>query len=198
MVKVLSMSIPALSHDSSSTSNIKAMREAIRKIGTGSMVLFVAVDPTAETWSNRACGRLVLRSESRRDAAIREEKRAEIPCTVHVRNGHNDAVKSHTYEGRTEERYSEPFAPRKGSWYLGCDKHVSDALDGLPSTATVSFEVYLDAGTNQSVTKARLHGDHLYMVARWETPAGKPVERRFLIDACTAPHNSARFGMSSF
>lgn len=191
------MSSPALSLvPSTSTSNVKSLREAIRKIGTRSMVLFVDPDPTAESYSNRALGNIVLRSESDRRDAVKVAKRADISCVVSVRNGHDDAVKSHTYEGMTEERYCDAYAPRKGSWYLGSDEHISAALDGLPSSATVSFEVYLDAGTNQYVTAARLHCDHLYMVAKWETPGGKPVTRRFMIDTSTVPHTSARFGRS--
>jgi hypothetical protein len=76
-------------------------------------------------------------------------------------------------------------------------------LELLPRDAEVSFEISLDAGTNEYLIRAEcpmnygtqsgLHADRFTLIAEYES-RGKRKARRFLIDTSCVAHNSARFG----
>lgn len=128
------------------------------------------------------------------------ETSKEIAVPGWVSNGHTDEKETHKSlsDGRSFDVYSGVHRPEKGFWWLyAVTDRVTDVLELLPSDAEVSFHVYLDAGTNQSCIDATMHADHLYMVATY-TSRGKQVTRRFLLDATTGRHNTARFGASRF
>jgi hypothetical protein len=121
-----------------------------------------------------------------------------------VRGGHTSKREDREYDGRTEKHFCEAYKPTRGHWSLMCrERSLADVLELLPRDAEVSFEVHLDAGTNQylanavttpgSGTERGLHADHLYLVAK-VTTRGKAREMRFLIDTTAGAHNSARFG----
>lgn len=115
-----------------------------------------------------------------------------IPARIHA--GHTDAVETHTYDGRSYERYSEAYKPRRGSWCLFYCEELLSALEALPSHAEFRLDVNLDSGTNQYLTDARLHCDRLYLTADW-TNGRKRVRRRFLLCSTSGAHNTARFGV---
>jgi len=114
----------------------------------------------------------------------------------YVSNGHTSAVEQRTStDGRKYNRYTEAFRPDGGFWSLSyCTRdRLVDALSLLPGEAEIAFYVYLDAGTNETLVDAGLHGDHLYLVAS-TVRRGKAKVRSFLLDVSTGPHNTARFG----
>ena len=95
--------------------------------------------------------------------------------------------------GHTSKREdTEPFRPTGGVWYYSTEK-VRDILQLLPSDAKVSFQVYLDAGTNRCLVRAGLHADRLYLHAT-KVVRGKRETWSFLVDATCGAHNSTRFG----
>jgi hypothetical protein len=87
------------------------------------------------------------------------------------------------------------YRPERGCWVGHGIESLLAIVEGLPSAASVTFEVATDAHTNQYMEAAGLHGDVLYLVAKFER-RGKPVRQRFLLDTSTTPHNSARFGLA--
>lgn len=153
--------------------------------------LHIVRDPSAESWSDAAIGTMTFKKEVKGVETFTEVR--DIPCVI--RNGHTNEIETYTYDGRTRERYSGVYKPTKGFWYLAYNETLLAVLEGLPARAEVSFEVYLDAGTNEPLVKARMHSDFLYLVAKW-TSGKKTVTRRFLIDVSTGEHNTARFGNS--
>lgn len=125
------------------------------------------------------------------------ETSREVSVPGWVSNGHDNEKKTYASfaDGRKTEVYCGTHRPERGFWWLyAVTDRVIDVLDLLPSNAEIAFHVYLDAGTNATLTDATLHADHLYMVATY-TSRGKQVQRRFLIDASAGAHTTARFGV---
>lgn len=125
-------------------------------------------------------------------------------CSVRVPGWVNNGHTSERAPGANN--FSGVHRPLTGFWYLSGDPRdrMRDILELLPGGAEISFQVYLDAGTNELLIRADvlmtydhhigLHGDHLYMHATYNV-RGKPKTRTFLIDTHTSAHNSARFGV---
>lgn len=125
------------------------------------------------------------------------ESHKEISVPGWVSNGHTDEKETHKSlsDGRSFDVYSGVHRPEKGFWWLyATTERIIDVLELLPSNAEIAFHVYLDAGTNQTCIDANMHADHLYLVASY-MQRGKQVTRRFLLDATTGQHNTARFGV---
>lgn len=118
----------------------------------------------------------------------------KVEVSAHIKSGYTDATEMREYDGRTEERYSEEYAPTQGFVSFSHDAFVS-AVQSVPKHARITLGVYLDAG-NLTLIPARLHCDNVYLIARW-TEGKHEITRRFLIDTSTGPHNSARFGNST-
>lgn len=132
--------------------------------------------------------------ETRKKGVLVSKSRKEVQVPGWVSNGHTDEQETRTYEGRTYQKYTGVCRPLSGFWWLYATvDRLVDVLELLPNDAEVSFHVYLDAGTTEGLTAAKLHADHLYLNATY-TSRGKRVTRQFLIDAATGGHNSARFG----
>src|SRR4029077_976926 len=88
----------------------------------------------------------------------------------------------------------EAFRPDHGFWSLHAGaEYLRDALACLPANAEISFEVYLDAGSCESLMRANVHHDRLVLHATWKS-GQKTVHRAFMVDASSGLHNSARFG----
>jgi hypothetical protein len=123
------------------------------------------------------------------------ETRKEVSVPGWVSNGSDDTKETHkSLSGRPFDVYSGVFRPERGFWWLyAITDRVIDILDLLPSNAEIAFHVWLDGGTTETLIGTTLHADHLYMVATY-TSRGKRIERRFMIDASTGQHNTARFG----
>jgi hypothetical protein len=136
----------------------------------------------------------------------RAETSSEVRVPGWVTNGY-DSKRERTYtsNGSNDKcmHYTETYRPTGGFWYLYSADMVRDLLQLLPSDAEVSFQVYLDAGTNEYLVQAGcampyeryegLHADHLYLHAT-KVVRGKRKEWHFLVDTTCGAHNSARFG----
>jgi hypothetical protein len=98
------------------------------------------------------------------------------------------------------------YRPERGFWSLGwyCRERLLDVLELLPREAHVSFDVQLDAGTNEYLVRADcamafgleqgLHADRFMLIAECMV-RGKRKVRSYLIDETVGAHNSARFGV---
>lgn len=158
---------------------------AIKRCGLSRAYLFV--ERQGETYGGEALATLSFVKDE--DGIETRAKVEKIPARIV--SGHTDAVE--TRNG--EDHYSETFKPRKGSWCLFYCEELTSAFEAIPSHADVRLDVLLDNGTNQYVTKARLHCDELRLVARWKS-GQKTIERRFSLDTTCGAHNSARFGVT--
>jgi hypothetical protein len=130
----------------------------------------------------------------------------KITLPGYVSNGHtSERTPRQSMSGRPYLKYTETFRPLAGFW--DCSYTARETLLGilqfLPAKAQVAFYVYLDAGTSELLVSADstmapfekgLHQDHLYLLAYVPKSDGSLTEYRFLIDAHTSAHNTARFG----
>jgi hypothetical protein len=135
----------------------------------------------------------------------RAETSSEIRVPGWVSNGHTSKreERTSTSDGTKYMHYTETYRPTGGFWYLYSTEKVRDLLQLLPSDAEVSFQVYLDAGTNEYLVRTDcampferyegLHADHLYLHAT-KMVRGKRKTWSFLVDTTCGAHNSARFG----
>lgn len=120
----------------------------------------------------------------------------EIKSTVEIpgriTHGHTSKVEWHKgYDGRDFPVYSEPYRAEHGYESLS-DEVFRSAVLSIPARCEPRFLVSLDGGTNEYQIKAGLHTDYVYLEAY--DPGKSQTLRRFLIDASTGAHNSARFG----
>lgn len=163
------------------------------------MSLHGEATPDRASYSDSFC--FEFRGTSR---AHRTEHSQSIRVPGYVSNGNTSATETYTYEGRQRIKYSDPFRPLKGFWFLGYHQRtLLDILEMLPKDAEVSFHVYLDAGTTENHIRAvvegnygtdrGLHSDFLYLDVCY-MHRGKRKERRYLIDTHTGLHSYGRFG----
>jgi hypothetical protein len=132
-----------------------------------------------------------------------------IDVPGYVSNGHTSETKEHisAYDHSAWMSYSEVYRPLRGFWSLNYCEQLVNVLQILPPAAEVGLFVYLDAGTNELLVRAKcemnhysergLHCDKLYLVASW-MKQGKRIERQYLIDSQVSAHNTARFGSPKY
>lgn len=111
-----------------------------------------------------------------------------------VRNGYTDQKEVRSHNGESWEAYCDVFEPSKGFWSLAsATDFLRAAIESVPEDAEVSFEVILDGGTHDMITKFNLHVDQLIMKVKY-TRGHKEYNREFLIDTMVTKHNMNRFG----
>jgi hypothetical protein len=135
-------------------------------------------------------------------------QKLDVPGSV--RGGHTSERKEHVSHDpdlttRRWMTYSEGYRPTKGFWSFGCGRErLIDVLELLPRDAEVSFEVQLDAGTNELLIRSDaqtayciergLHADRFVLVVEHKV-RGKVKVRRYIVDESCGAHNTARFGV---
>jgi hypothetical protein len=147
-------------------------------------------------------------SSVKKDRKSKAETVTKIDVPGWVSNGSTSETKEHTPPADGSllrgKWWTQPTAyrPTSGFWSVARE-HLRDLLEVLPGDALVAFHVSLDSGTNEYLIRAKsdmnheaytgLHCDRLYLVAEI-TKRGKTVQRTFMVETSTCPHNSARFG----
>ena len=169
------------------------------KLGTDSLTLRGKADPNRPSYSDAF---LFDVGASKKVHSRLISSTMTVPGRVG--NGNTSKTKEHKEGFDRWVAYSEPFQPTSGFWSLS---YVQDRLlailDLLPKDAEVAFEVALDYGTNEYLTRANatmnyetyqgFHHDHLYLVV-YRTVRGERKRSWFLLDTQVVPHNTARFG----
>lgn len=129
-----------------------------------------------------------------------------LPMKGITRNGFTDAAdvlpaklvkvqSGNDFWSPPHHHYTEAYRPLRGHWHLsGCEQpRLRSAIEGLPSDASLSWEVYLDAGNAPIHVEKKIHIDHLVLHAKWKR-GEKELAREFLIDVWCGAHNCSRFG----
>jgi hypothetical protein len=131
-------------------------------------------------------------------------QKLDVPGSV--RNGNTSERKEHqSTESGKWVTYSEAFQPTSGFWSLGGGRdRLVDVLELLPRDAEVSFEIALDAGTNELLVRSDvqtnygvergLHADRFSLVVEHKV-RGRTKVRRYTVDTSCCAHNTARFGV---
>jgi len=191
----------------SETSNrgetLKAVRAALKR--GGRVYLHADKDPNAPEWqSDKAFFTLSVDHApltGRRSSVEREDVTRIKGIPGWVRNGSDDTTE--TVPAKDEpypmgfrpsyKRYTGVYAPKRGYWSLFANDTFANVIALLPSDAEISFQVRLDWHTSQNHVNASMHGDALYLIAKYKR-GKREIEAEFLLDSVAGPHNSARFG----
>lgn len=170
---------------------VRQLREVLKHVGRyASVGIHGRATYERASWSDSF---LFEVSATKRDKGV--EIREEIKVPGYVSNGYKGAptLRAGNRPFPDSWEYTETFRPTEGFWYLGLSETLYNLLDILPSNAEIAFFVYLDAATHSGLAKAGLHGDRLYLKAKYVL-RGKTVEREFLVDEHTGEHTTSRFG----
>jgi hypothetical protein len=160
---------------------------ALLKAGADSLTLHGEADPTRASYSDAFV--FTVGTTSRTGPRVEQTHTLEAPGWVS--NGYTSDRETRTYEGRSYPKYATAFRPTRGFWFLSyCRDRLLSLLEILPKNAEISFFVYLDAGTSETLTNAGLHADWLYLVT-----GHRGKRRDYLLDVSTTDHGSARFGV---
>lgn len=154
--------------------------------------LHVERNPNAPSYSDECDFHLTAKHFS---VSHPDTSKLNVTAKGSVSNGSTDEIETYEYNGATHEKYSGVFRPSRGYWsLLGGEDYFRAALKSVPDDAELHFRVCLDAATSEVLTKARLHGDTLKLIAIWKRGT-KEYRREFLLDVWVGHHNSARFGV---
>lgn len=131
----------------------------------------------------------------------RPEQKFSFNVNGFIRPGYYDELHVSTDQLGTMHSYasedSNRYKPASGSWhfsfYHSQGTHEATAMSMIPVGAEVKFEVKLDAHSNGSLAKVRIHAD---VFAAAFKRKGAKVWSTLEIDHSIGPHNTARFGYS--
>ncbi len=168
----------------------------LAKMGkAGRLYLHVEEKPFRESYSDDAIFTLTCATDIEIEGGQDTKKEVFNSIPGKIRNGTTSTKEYRTsLGGKQFPVYTETFRPSGGYWSLYAVDGFGSIMELVPNDASISFEVYLDAGTTEGMMEVGFHGDYLYLVVT-RVKRGKEVKTRFLVDVSTGPHNSARFGV---
>lgn len=117
--------------------------------------------------------------------------RTAIQMPAVIREGYTDARETpKSIDGYA--RYTERYRPETGYEHFLEEAFVTAVLS-CPVEAQLLLDVRLDGLNSPLLVDASLHGDVVYLLAKWQK-GEQHVYRKFMVSAQVSLHNSARFG----